>query len=860
MKHQTTIGTKMTQNPLLAACAAVALFGCASDDAVTPPTDVERHALGEEAAEFPDGDAVEPDSAVISGRTELAAGSQSIGRFGVLNWPVHGDRAQLVGADGAAILETGVDAEGRFRFEGLDEVIAPFEVQIVSDGEVRGRLISGRTLQPGEQRLLAPVSAETTVEAEVLEAVRARATMIDQTLLTARISAEMARHCPVDAMADALIEADLAMRLVIAERDLFAGTQLLGLRGGTMQDLHADLFGAEVQSERDAAFRAWHRQTNQALITAGVQGDVLIHAQLAAGVAQNARLEGTCREASLAVASDLVRAATAVSLERSLAELPASLAHLEAAVDTHYREIDAADSHAALIESRADFDAALVGLTLAEMNTGEVAEEVALASAVALNARADELGAQMRARVNAAADGDDLAVVVADAVEEMVDTLSAERVQMGTRQRAYLDLVLMIDEGHPVVTPDRPLVPMPVDPDPNPEGEPEPEPETVIDLDLPVYDDDPCRGPGAIGVPNRGDGLIVAADLEAATDVVLFAALNGEAPVQIGAGAIADGQASVGIVDTPPEDALLVVALFEGDTLVGGRVHFDALQADGRNDVGPITVESSVEARIVLGLLARGEAVDLCLIDDLIDGAVSAAITEQAELDAVIDGILAAQAAQSAALDVDVLGRHPACMARQTRRPTYCEAPADETLCGDLTVHADAAATFDGVVGAQIADNAALDAVALARSRLAATVSVACDLDLDLSASVDAFATALVNADDADDVVMAAAMFRADVMAAIDVQVEAGLVNPLLEVGVRAAIEAALIESHAAEIRARDGLAGNAAAAFQALARLDADLDLALAGLELLGLDADAAANVRALIRAASHALVAADF
>jgi len=654
-----------------------------------------------------------------------------------------------VQADGALVVigEGDVDGYGNFSITELPAIDGPFVVEARDDdGEVIGRAIVPGDAEPGEPVIAQPISAETSVETDVMLRLLADGAADRETLdtvaLMTRISAELAAETDASAetaLADAVDAAETSYLGVIAgiEGEVDASA-IAEARLHAWAELATDLDQAtDSQDENDAWLRFDDRLNADVSTAVGVSLDVLASAEAAASTSfsETARAPLSVDAAAHARVNAAVRAAMADrAAQRAILDLTSD-ASLTADLDAAYADfmasvraatdVDQVDD--AVVEISAavsgqgmeDASASILGRVIAE---NESDSEAQVAAQTAISAAA-EAAAALDAALDSDADTEAIItafVVFHEAVQTAVD-VSLDGA-LSTDTAAFVANAAAQAGGHASAV-----------------------------LDVTILDGLVTGGVSVTGLvlellstEHGADGLVSSRSFAVLADVATSALLTADASgalnvVATGTVDTTSGEIAIGDVTEPTVGASFL-AVLDGSSEVLGMVHLPG-GVDGTEDVtaDSITLETTTEAEVLLRLIADGhpaDAIDTERVDARIDLAVSAAVESSAELAALAEALWVSQQVHASA-------------AAEAAGDAYAEALVD----------AQASAAFEATVAELAGTGSLLFAAVDARAQLdnafdlGATVTAAFDdagfagaRGIALSAAVDDLVSATSDA------------------------------------------------------------------------------------------------------------------
>ena len=279
--------------------------------------------------------------------------------------------------------------------------------------------------------------------------------------------------------------------------------------------------------------------------------------------------------------------------------------------------------------------------------------------------------------------------------------------------------------------------------------------------------------------------------------------LGGELRV-LGEGEVRDGHFRIDVLERPLQaTSLLVVELFQGEDLVGGRFLAAGLALDGEQVLAPIDPESTLEARVAVALTERGIETDLCLVARLIDGAIALAVRHEGDIEGLIEAIHTSQL-----VFAQVLGTAPGVLASGCRMTlTQWELLRQQPGDGLLTLQAHNAlralfeeagfdadhqalaigqstAAFEAMIDLLVGAHSPLGRACDGRGQLENAIAAVAALGADfrggqLQAALDALIVATLEARDGEAVAHAGGIFEGELHGLLDVVVEGSLVGRL---------------------------------------------------------------------------------
>ncbi len=801
----------------------------------------------------------------LGGRLDLDDGNQSVGAGVVGGSVVEADTVELRNVRGDLLASAEVAADGSFSFANIDPMPAPYIVETRVDGALTGRALGAVDLFADQRTLIAPVSAETSAEAEVFLRLAAEhgEENVDPIGVVLNVSSELAATADIDAMARGAWQAQAAWQASVEAQTGMEPSveQMHQARLLAFADLLANLdAAADAEGER-AAWAEFHTLSRGTLsVRLGLDNEQQANAAAAAALSLAAAYDGEDGgHFALALAADLAA--------RSSFEAVAEDAEAEAEANGEARD-----------EARGRVAAAF-GLffeAVAESREEGDIEQARLDLEAALTGEGESLLAGMLDREGEGIfDGlfdllVDLAVAIGVDVEAFAESGDGEGAARGA-----LDLRASVDAE----------VSSALSGEASDEaGEFAVESQFALSVQLGLSLSTDARGEG--GEDGRTVGGVV---------------LDGVLGLHIGASGVADGEASiegdsVAVVRVDSDGSITLIgeglleglgqfgleidreefegedaAMFVLEVLAEGEIVGAVILEEGEIEEGgdiesaPITLESTLEALIALELAGEGQVVDRATLDAMIDDAVAG--TEdgtEASLDAMAEAVLAAQVAFSSALDTTAEEMNAATAEARAELAAALSASADAAgeardefesdvsaaIQAALGVSADAvgeariqaAVAFSAVVEAQsMAMDEGARAAASARAGLDAAAAVAARIEDDLEgeaqsrldAALTVFAEAMAEAASGEEVEEAQSELRAALIGQGEASVMAALTASanFIEEGDIDRAAAAVAEAETrlrAQIAAAGELAGQAdgALAGQAISQAYAEFGL----------------------------------
>lgn len=510
--------------------------------------------------------------------------------------------AYTIGDDGSLTLvgSGSVAADGSFRIDGV-EGDGPFVVQLTgaSESTIVGQVIVPEDVAEGDEVETAPVSGETTAEAEALvEIVKGEANTddVDTVGLMTWIDGELADSADPAAAGEAYMSAQEAWLNV-------SGQTAHGLQQTKLEawgKLTAKLEAAQSEADASQAWSEFHAQVQAAIeSTLDVSSSEQSDAQAAASFVFESAFAGNAESQSAAahIAASLSAhadfAAQRDALEGQSSELQA---RLQAAYDEFFVAIDEASSDEQLQSAWADLAVEIHAIATSSSEDFESGFQAAV-----------EAHATLEAKLESAADQADPEQAVAGAYAEFRASIEAA---FAGSQSALADFAAEAASqitGHGSI---------------------------VFDLDLSAILDltgEPTD-PTDIGLDITG---AIAGEISGALDAFLVS-LDGQTVAE---GVIENGNYHFENVTNAA--GTLVVELRDGQGNIEGAAVLESItQTEGEYDAATITNETTVEAQTLLARLDDGEdQVDFSEIKAQIDAAIAAAATDgegdQADLDAI---------------------------------------------------------------------------------------------------------------------------------------------------------------------------------------------------------------------------------
>ncbi|MEZ4433075.1 MAG: hypothetical protein R3F65_11745 [bacterium] len=606
--------------------------------------------------------------ATLTGRLDDDAGNQHLGPAAAAA-PLAADIVALITFDGAVVAEAPVDA-GRYHFPALAPLTDGAYVEARHDGRATGRALVPGDLRPGADRVVMPISAETTAEAAAHARLwSAHGGAVDPVALVTHVSAPLAAALPPDALAAAAWAAQRAERAALAAHlgERVTAAALLAARGEAYDRLAARVDAAQDGAAPDAAtaWATWHIEAAAAVATlVGADAPARADAAAAAGVALVAALRGGAGEpAAAALAAELAARAEHLALRDRIRGHAAAEARLRAAFERFHAALAAAPDAAAVTAARA---ALLAALGLApEARADSVLHLLVAAEGGALAELIPRAAAAVTAAATTPGPGDGAAFTRARAALRAAihDALAGHA---SPPVVAFVAELALAAAAHPAVAPGEDLdgaalaVPAPA----------------VGRLVARITDAGGHLAGGQRGADALVDGLALAlagdrAELwwrtadGRALALAVAAVADGEATVEVGADAIdaiaddADGAIdaidAMDAIDITPDDAIDGIGWLRV-TAAGrptGAVLVPTLPAPGeRLTLAPVTAETTAEALATLALADRGP-VELALIHRLVDAPLAAAALADDALPALTAALAAAAATHAAARAAD---------------------------------------------------------------------------------------------------------------------------------------------------------------------------------------------------------------
>ncbi|MCA9515406.1 MAG: hypothetical protein KC635_10715, partial [Myxococcales bacterium] len=695
--------------------------------------------------------------AVVTGHLDSDAGNQSVTPN--LNGGANGDASLQ---SGVQVVQVGtVDDSGQFQLIGSASVEADGSFSIdkitLPDGEpllVRGMTASSTNVKvmgliaaaDGDNRVVAPLSQETTVEAQTFLALVAdghSASSIDTASLMTWISAELAAaaNSDADALADAFVQAQAAWTTTASGLSTsFDAQAAMEARAEAYNDLAVQLDAATSAAAEATAWSDYMMDIAATIETsANVSASVLADADAAAamtfasevGANVNASAEGAAQGVGAMISGHSALAAQLDSAAESDASTAVS-AQLTTAYQAFFSGIRSAADASAMADVVADLGVALSGHGVDQRDgsvldalltaSGSAATSTQVEAAISATATASATFETAANAALAAHDGAALANAMVAFRNATQTAISSSITGAAALQGFVTDIAVQLngqanvqfglDDILTVVT------------------------ELGITLNGQLLDVLGLQS-GADGLVSGVDGAIVA---DAATAVLVrLDGTTGEM-VTLATGVMTDAMGHFSISDVDREDGALAVAILDGSgevvgsTLVTGGV-------DGESDltIAPITLESTVETMVVAELMAEGMSYDEIDIADVmasVDAAVAASATAEDQVGAVAAGIMVAQEARAEALRTNLEAMHDATL--QAAIDLQAALTASTSMAAEA--HTALEADIEAAIAATTSASASEMARAEARAQLAfrATVEAIADASSTVSATVDA--------------------------------------------------------------------------------------------------------------------------
>lgn len=728
-----------------------------------------------------------------------------------------------IDATGAlTIVGTGtVDSDGRFTVADLPALAGPFVVEARGDGDV----VLGSAIVPGDAELGAtvisqPISQETTVETDVmLHLVRSGGVALDQldtVALMSRISAELAADVSGDG------EAGLADAAAAAQ-EAYVGV-MAGLEGTGM---------ADARAMGDARLAAWGELAAHLDQATGADADNDAWAQFDARVSADVAATTGASLDAMATAEAAASTAFAATADRELSTSAA--AHAEAAASVHaamadhaYQSATLAASSDASADLRTDLDQAYTDFSAAVRASGSVdavGDAFVHLSATVSGQGMDDASASVLGRLVASANGGDTTaqIVAQEAIDAAADASAALRLTL-TSARNSADVSATVSAFTTFHSAVREAVGA------NLGGSLSADVTAFVEgaaaqaggsasavLDLNLLDglvDGGVTLSGTVlailGDQSGADGLVSSASFDILGDAASSALLTADASGELDVVATGTVNATSGHVEidgiASPTIGASFLAVRDATGQVLGMVHLDG-GVDATHDVtaSAITLESTVEAQVMLAIIADGhdtDDIDSAELNAMIDRAIAGAATTAADIHALASGVWLAQEVRATA-SANRAGDPNADAMATAQADAAFEATVAAVAGVDSTVFAavDARAQLDNAAALEASVTAAFDAAGFGSARSTA-----------VSAAVAALASATASAQSRADVELAGDAFQTTLTAMSGSGVLSAILTSDLELGATAegqiatAVSGAMSASATFEGRVSDAL------------------------------------------------------
>ncbi|MEZ4468164.1 MAG: hypothetical protein R3F43_27965 [bacterium] len=686
--------------------AALALFGCDDGGGADPGPDASGVGGAGGAGGGAGGMGGTPGGSVLSGRIDSDAGNQAT-RAGASKQTlgVSADLVVLIAADGTEVATAVVGGDGRFRFEGVPDMAAPYLVEARAAGAMTGQVLGLLDVSGGGETPIMPISPETTAEVAAYLALTAGDQAVDAVGLISRVSQELAAQAGAG-LDGSVADADAAYRAALS-----AGAGLT-VTAEALQASRIDAFArlvaaldaaADAEAEADA-WGAWGVEDAAAIEAAfGADARARADAASAAGFALVAGLQGDAGfDAAAVLATRQAGEAEEQAVDAAVAGNAQAEGRVEAAFDAFQAALTTAADAEAVAEAHATLRAALIAdadSVLAAVLAAEGESTDAVAIQALLGAQAG-LGDRLQANLAAAGQAEGMGEAVGAAVAEGQAHLGAIiQGQLGADRAALVAPLAALLAGFacPCEAPE--------------EGDGAP----------PALEGDGGGDFDDAGLQAGADDAVADAPPPAEAEGSRLVILDTAGAVAAAVAGTADAEGYA--IDLPrvlAEGSAVIEVLAEGRVIGARRLEGDA---DDGGQVPGVTAQSTVEALIAARLAREGEDVEPGLLVRLVDGAVADAALSggDAALDALAEAVLAAQLAFTEHLEADA-----AALAAAT-----AEARADFEAAevGQGEAAADATAAFYADVTAQIASATGASAEAQADAMVRATAAFEAVID-----------------------------------------------------------------------------------------------------------------------------------
>jgi len=608
----------------VAACSAVLATACGSDSNTTDKTPQP-------------GDVGTVSGALASSGSGSAAASGST----VLVSSVDDDGNLKVVGQGT------LDASGRFDVTDVDAGSGPFVVQVMSSANATlASVIVPEDIADGDHVRTNRLSAETTTEVDTMLDILAGdadRSDIDTISLMTWITADLAAHSDSEQLATAV---SLALETSLATSAAEGhSTSADAMEQGELAAWTAFATAADASADASVQAQAWAEFLNT---TAGSSSSDV---QAAAGLAFASTFTSSnqSRTDALRIAAELSGYAS-WSAERDAVSgssvQTAVEAKLELAYDSFFESLDDA-------QSESDIDSASVALAAAITGRAEGSQQSSSALGIliagensgsddnvnaAIDATAD-IATSFQSSIDSAMSGsaDSRANAIAEAYATFRGELDAKLeasldASITSRLQSFTDEATAQSGGHLAALLDLDLDLLHIVGD--------------IGIALSGSIDVGLSGDGALGL----DGLDGTFDAAAQATVAVLVQIAADGTTHdVDSGTINDGHFSFDSVTEATGTFVVELRNASGD--VEGALAFDNITSGSANDIGMITQESTIEARVMLQRLADGENVgdiDSDRLDAMIDGAIAAAVATdsdngQSDIEALAMATFAAQ-------------------------------------------------------------------------------------------------------------------------------------------------------------------------------------------------------------------------
>lgn len=711
--------------------------------------------------------------AVVTGHLDDDSGNQSVTPN--LSGAASGDATLQTGVElvevgtvddtGAfhQIGEADVAADGSFRIDGIDLPAGePLLVRGMASAGANVKVMGLVAASSADDRVVAPLSQETTVEAQTFLALIAdghSASSIDTASLMTWISAEVAVSASgdVDALADAFVQAQAAWTTTASGRSsLFDAQAAMAARADAWNALAVKLDAASSASAEASAWADYMAQIDASVATsAKISASVLADANAAAAMAFESQISsslGAGGEGAARGVGAIISGHAALAAQRDAASGSDGSASVTTQLNTAYQAyfsgIRAASSTSAMTDAYASLAVALSGhgasqrdgSVLAALLTadGSATTAVQLEAAIAATAAASTTFETAAQAALAANDGDALGDAMVTfraqtdaAIQTSITSASALRgfvsdlaVQLNGQANVQFGL-----EG--VLT-------------------------AVTDLGVTLSG----QLLDILGLQTGADGLVdgltgaVVADAASAAVVRLDATTG--AMVTLATGVMTDANGHFSISDVDAAEGPVGIAFFDqGGALVAGTLLAGGVDGDADASAGPITQETTVELQVVAALIASGVSYDDIDVADVfasVDAAVAASAQSEDQVAAVAAGIMVAQRTRADALGATLAEMHDATLqaavdlqaelgaTTSTASEAYTAFEAQVQAAIAASTEASASEMARAETRAQVALRATVEAIASASSTTSAAIDARARLDnaLSLETSLDA--------------------------------------------------------------------------------------------------------------------------